>query len=336
MNLRLSIQLLKSASFLRLWNSLLLFTSFYISRITKKAIYWGSPMSISIEPTTSCNLQCPQCPSGLRQFTRPTGVLNQNTLQRVLDQFGKKLWYVTFYFQGEPYLVKDFSEMVRNIKSKRIFVSTSTNANWPKSFNPKEIIDSKLDRLLISLDGIDAETYTKYRKGGDFNLAVENIKKLVHEKKINDSKHPFIELQFIVFKHNEHQISDIKLFGKELNVDKVVIKTAQIYDYQNGLDFIPSTEKFRRYKPIANEIKIKSDLPNHCRRMWFSSVITWDGEVVPCCFDKDASYKFGNINSFSLKQITNNTKYQNFRLQLLTDRKKIDICRNCSEGIKKK
>jgi radical SAM protein with 4Fe4S-binding SPASM domain len=68
--------------------------------------------------------------------------------------------------------------------------------------------------------------------------------------------------------------------------------------------------------------------------MWSSCVITWDGKVVPCCFDKDAKHQLGNLQEKTFKEIWQNDSYKKFRTSLLKSRKEIDICQNCSEGTK--
>jgi radical SAM protein with 4Fe4S-binding SPASM domain len=120
-----------------------------------------------------------------------------------------------------------------------------------------------------------------------------------------------------------------------LGVDELVLKTAQIYDYKNGSDLIPENEKYSRYKKNSTgAYTIKNNLDNQCWKMWHSSVITWDGNVVPCCFDKDAKYSMGNVQTDTFQNIWNNEKYQTFRTNLLKSRSSIDICTNCSEGTK--
>lgn len=78
---------------------------------------------------------------------------------------------------------------------------------------------------------------------------------------------------------------------------------------------------------------MKSGLSNRCWKLWHANVITWDGLVVPCCFDKDAMHQLGNLKSQSFKQIWQNDNYKQFRTELMTSRKNIDICANCSEGL---
>ncbi len=103
-NLNDTINLFSKLTFRRTWNAGKVLSSFYISKWTKKPVQWGYPISISFEPTTSCNLRCPECPSGLRAFTRPTGMLQDNFFKQTIDQLANDLLYLVFYFQGEPYL----------------------------------------------------------------------------------------------------------------------------------------------------------------------------------------------------------------------------------------
>ena len=318
----------------RLVNMIKIYSSYWLSRIFGKSIHWGKPISISVEPTTSCNLSCPECPSGLKKFSRPTGKISREDFELILNQMARHLQYITFYFQGEPLLHQEFTQFVRMAKQKKLFVATSTNAHFLNEQKAVDLIQSGLDRLIISLDGTDAETYTKYRRGGDFDQVISNIKTMVRTRKEQNTKHPFLELQFLVLKHNEHQIQEIKQLGKELGVDKVVLKTAQVYEFEDGNDFIPDLDKYARYqKHEDGKYRIKNKLPNHCFRMWSSCVLTWDTQVVPCCFDKDADYRFGNLKLHDFNQIWRNTEYQAFRQQILADRSQIDICRNCSEGL---
>ena len=316
----------------RIFNAYALVFSYFISTISGKYVHFGKPYSISVEPTTSCNLSCPECPSGLKKFSRPTGMINNDTIEKIISQFAKHLIYVTFYFQGEPLLHPQFAEFVKQFKRKKLIVSTSTNAHFLNKANSQQIIDSRLDRLIISLDGTDSETYLKYRKGGDFDLVIANIKSFM--KLRNKNKLPWVELQFIVFKHNEHQIKEIKELGKQLGVDSVSIKTAQLYEFEEGNELMPGLIKYSRYtKQNDGKYRIKSNLPNKCFRSWSANVITWNGDIAPCCFDKDAEYNFGNIMNTDYSEINKSEKYQRFRKQILKDRSKIDICRNCTEGL---
>ena len=273
-----------------------LVSSYWISKISKKAYHFGSPTSISLEPSTSCNLRCPECPSGLRNFTRPTGMLTDETYRSVIDQLGERLTYLIFYFQGEPYLNPKFLDQVKYASAKKIYTVTSTNAHYLTDEVAKKTVESGLDRLIISIDGTTQDTYEQYRIGGKLDKVIEGSENVIKWKRELKSSTPHVMFQYLVVKPNEHQLEDAEALAKDLGVDEVAFKTAQIYDYEYGSELIPTIEKYARYKQNANgKWEIKNKLLNHCWKMWHSCVITWDGKVVPCCFDKDAQYRLGSL-----------------------------------------
>lgn len=328
------INLLSKLNNRRIFNAIKLFSSYYISKTLKKPLVWGMPLSMEIEPTTSCNLRCPQCPSGLREFTRNTGMLDLPLYKKTIDEIHEDLVWLILYFQGEPFLNKQFLEFVKYAASKNIYTATSSNAHYFTDEMAKATIESGLDRLIISIDGTTQETYGKYRVGGNVEKVIDGTKKLLYWKKKLNKKTPHIIWQFIVFKHNEHQLPEIKKLAKEMGVDELGIKTAQIYDYQTGEDFIPTNEDLARYRKTERGYEIKNKLLNQCWRMWRGSVITWDGLVVPCCFDKDAVHRFGDVGAQPFEEVWRGEPYHNFRQAILKSRKEIDICTNCTEGTK--
>ena len=225
------LNFMRKVTLRRALNALKVLFSFYYSKWTGKPTQWGVPISVSFEPTTSCNLRCPECPSGLREFTRPTGMLDNGFFRDTVEQLKNDLLYLIFYFQGEPYLNPDFLDMVKYASDRGIYTATSTNAHYLKDENAKRTVESGLDRMIISIDGTTQETYENYRIGGNLEKVIEGAKNVVKWKKELNSKTPHVIFQFLVVKPNEHQLEDVKKLGKEVGVDEVRFKTAQIYDY---------------------------------------------------------------------------------------------------------
>ena len=319
----------------RLWNAFKVVSSFYATRISGRPIQWGAPFTISFEPTTACNLRCPECPSGLRSFTRPTGNLKGDFFRSTIDELHQELLYLIFYFQGEPYINPEFLDMVKYAREKGIYTITSTNGHFLNDENAQKTIASGLDRLIISVDGSTQEVYESYRKAGKLKNVLEGARNVVRWKKKLKSKTPHIIFQFLVVKPNEHQIPDIYQLAEEIGVDEVKLKTAQVYDYEDGNPLIPTDERYSRYYQKADgKYAVKNKLLNHCWKLWHSCVITWNGVVVPCCFDKDADHRLGDLQTHSFKEIWQGEVYQKFRKDLLQGRDKIDICTNCTEGCK--
>jgi radical SAM protein with 4Fe4S-binding SPASM domain len=318
----------------RIWNGSKVLSSYYVSKWTGRPMQWGFPVSLSFEPTTACNLRCPECPSGLRAFTRPTGMLRNDFFTQTIDQLSRDLLYLIFYFQGEPYLNPDFLEMVQYASKKGIYTATSTNAHYLSEENARKTVESGLDRLIISIDGTTQEVYEQYRIGGKLEKVLQGARNIVKWKKKLKSRTPFVFFQFLVVRPNEHQTEDIRKLAEEIGVDEVRFKTAQIYDYaRDPNQLIPKNEKFSRYKKDnQGQYTVKNSLENHCWRLWHATVITWDGLVVPCCFDKDASHPLGDLKGKPFREIWRDPQYVQFRRSILQSRKNIDICANCSEG----
>lgn len=330
-----SLNFIGKLTLAKISNILLITMSFYLSRLTRKVIIWGTPISISIEPTTSCNLRCPECPSGLRSFTRPTGMLDLTFYNKTIDEQSKNLSYLLLYFQGEPFLHKNFVKMIKFATDKGIYTATSTNAHYFTDDVARETVQSGLDRLIISIDGTTQDVFEQYRVGGSLEKVIDGTKKLVHWKKKLNSPTPHLIFQFLVVKPNEHQIADVHKMAAEIGVDEVKLKTAQLYDYENGNELMPTNEQYSRYKKNGDgKYSLKHKLYNHCWKMWHSSVVTWDGTVVPCCFDKDASHALGSLAENTFAEIWQDKKYNSFRQALLKSRSEIDICKNCTEGAK--
>lgn len=259
------LNLFGKLTFAKVANGISILNSYYQSKSTRNPLIKGLPIAISVEPTTSCNLRCPQCPSGLRSFTRPTGMLDPQLFESVIDQLHQTLLYLTFYFQGEPYLNPHFLAMVKYAAQKNIYTATSTNGHYLDDENAKKTVESGLDRLIISIDGTTQQSFSKYRIGGDLEKVRTGIKNLVRWKKDLKSATPFIVLQFIVFRHNEYQIEEIKSMARLLDVH-LQIKTAQVYDEADKEILLPENKKYSRYHNTQ-------ELIDGCWKMWHSCEI---------------------------------------------------------------
>lgn len=326
-----ALRFLRAVTLKKCWNAVRVYKGFY----RRSSNHPGLPISISVEPTTACNLGCPECPSGLKVFTRPTGNIKLDEYKVWLKEWRDFVFHINFYFQGEPFIHPQLIEMIRLANQNRIYTAVSTNAHF---MNPKmvsDIIDSGLDRIIISLDGFTQEVYEQYRVNGNVAEVKKAVELLVAEKTKRKVHHPFVIIQTLVVKPNEDEVDEIKKWAKAVGVNEVKWKTAQLYHPSDNHPLMPRQEKYRRYKKNSRgQWVVKSSLDNHCWRLWSSCVITWDGSIVPCCFDKDAAYKMGSLRTHTLQEIWNNEEYLTFRSQLLKSRKSIDICSNCSEGTK--
>lgn len=330
-----SLFFLKTLTFKKIINGFLLRLSYYISKYIRIYIHWGKPESISIEPTNICNLNCPECSSGNNSMTRSKLFLLQNDFINSINQLSDYLSHLQLFFQGEPFLHPKIFEFISYATQKSIYTSTSTNGQFLTTEDCDKIVKSGLHRIVVSVDGTTQEVYEKYRVGGSLAKVTSGITNLVESKKRLKSKTPFIIMQFVVFSTNEHQIDDVKELAKSLKVEKLQIKTAQIDDFKNGNTLIPINIKYSRYyKNNDNTYSLNRNPNFKCQRVWNGLVVSADNNLLPCCFDKDANYKFNTNEDSDLLSSWNSKKLRSFRQKVWNNNSLIDMCQNCTEGIK--
>ncbi|MCX6272452.1 MAG: radical SAM/SPASM domain-containing protein [Bacteroidetes bacterium] len=296
---------------------------------------WGLPFAISIEPTNVCNLKCPECPAGTGLLNRPAGFISMVHIDHIINKLPKEVWMVNLYFQGEPLLHPALPDIIQRFAGSKRYVSLSTNAQCLSADLAERLVRSGLDHLIISMDGYDQVSYEKYRKGGDFKKVTDGIQFVTDARKRAGRLDPFIEIQSLLLRHNEERKDDIKEIARQCGADRVVFKTAQFYRPGKDNDLIPLHDWNRRYSidNIGNYV-LKNSMRNRCFRMWSSCVVTWDGKLIPCCFDKEAGYVMGELNKESLLEIWKGLEYQKFRKKVFQQRREIPICGNCTEGMR--
>lgn len=311
-------------------NAILAGYSYLKSSFTRDGTAKGMPLSIGVELTNNCNLRCPECASGSGQMKRDRGYMSIELYKKVIKELSPYLYNINLYFQGEPMLHPKLFSFIRS--SRNIHTIISTNGHFLSVENSEELVKSGLSKLIISLDGIDQSTYASYRINGDVNTVIDGIRRVSNVKKKHKSSLK-IEIQFIVNRNNEHQIPLVRQLAKSVKAS-LKLKSMQINKKEDIALWLPINERYRRYKEKDGEYVIKNSFPDRCARLWLNPVITWDGKVIPCCFDKDAEYVMGDLNNDSFREIWDGPKYRIFRKSILSGRHMIEICRNCTSGLR--
>ncbi len=326
--------LIRSLTIRRAVNLIKTGSSFFLSALLRKNILWGNPPILTIEPTNLCNLHCPLCTTGNGEMTRIRGHMSLDTFRNTLDKMGRDIFFLLLYHQGEPYLNKDFLEFVRLAKTQNIYCTTSSNGHYFTDENIRETILSGLDSMIVSIDGTDQKSYETYRVKGDLQKVVDGSRRFMEMKKEMGVETPLIAWQFLVMQHNEHEIPVIKKLAKEIGVDRLLIKNIEVRSEEEAKIWLPKQDKYRRYDFDGEILQVKNSDKESCPRPWLSALINWDGSMVPCCFDKNGQYEMGNINEpGSLDSLWRGEAFKEFRSQLASDRKSIDMCRNCNQGL---
>jgi len=280
------------------YNSLPKLFNFIINeyeRRIKRVKLSSKPYLINSEPTNHCNFKCPFCPTG-KNYKRTGGFAQIELYEKIFKQIGRYIYLITIHGWGEPLLFKNLPEIVKLAHNNKIFTVVTTNGSLLTKKMSRKIISSKLDYLILSIDGISEETYQKYRIGGSYNAILTNLKYLISLKKEQGSSTPFIEWQFLVFKHNEHEIDSAKKLASELGLDNIVFMPA----YTEDVCFDSTDEKFHlpRHSPLSKQ--------SDCKHLWSTLTYHWNGKVVPCCYDFFGKISYGNLHNERFGQIWNN------------------------------
>jgi MoaA/NifB/PqqE/SkfB family radical SAM enzyme len=304
--------------------------SFLGSSIFPTVVVKGMPLAVSVELTNECNLGCPECYTGAGLITRERGFMSRMLFGQIVSDLGPYLYNINLHFQGESMMHPDFFWFLERCSG--LNSTLSTNGHFLSVENAGRVARSGLRTLVISLDGMDQGVYSLYRVNGEIERVLEGVKNVRESIRLNKSRLRLV-LQFIVHAGNEHQLPLVKKFARETGA-AIRLKSMQVINSNTHSSWLPSLIKFRRYYFDGNRYIIRNTFPNRCSRPWFNPVITWEGKVLPCCFDKDARHLMGDLSRNSFAEIWNGEPFRSFRGRILSGRKDIDICSNCTSGLR--
>lgn len=286
------------------------------------------PAFVSVEPAAICQLRCPECPVGRgnksESTTQKTPLMTREVWERVLGEIKETAHTVQFYFQGEPLLNKDLPVMIAEAHEAGLYTIVSTNAQALTPAMAEALVKAGLSRIIISMDGLTQESYNAYRIGGSLEKTKDAIRYLRNAK---EKYSPLIELQVLRLRSNEHEWQKFEKQYKALGADRLVFKTAQLYNYSTGHPLMPSNPRYSRYIQGEDGLYHRKPLHRGCLRVWSGVVITTTGEVLPCCYDKSHAYSYGNIMDAPLKELYANEKAMAFRNAAANE--KPQICQEC-------
>ncbi|NIM19140.1 MAG: radical SAM protein [Candidatus Latescibacteria bacterium] len=289
------------------------------------------PSVFMIEPTNICNGLCPLCPIGVDSDDRKKGYLQYETFIRLVDEIKDIAKLIIMNFAGDPILHPRIGDLIAYAENNGIQTIIGTNGTIDKA---EELIRAGASEILFSLDGASEETYHKYRNYKDdkgFEEIVENLRKLVVKKSEIGNGKTNIVLQFVVFKHNEHEIDDIVKLGDNIGVDAVDLKPVCLNDFfDDSLD-----ELIKKYLPkdqnhyIRRRNKFILKKPPLCSFVFHETEILWNGDVTICCYDYDGGYVIGNISDEGgFKKIWKSKKYREMRRKIVNS--ELELCRKCA------
>jgi len=287
------------------------------------------PPAISIELSSVCNLTCPECVTGLGLTRRANSFVSYDLAAEIAAQSRGRVLSAWLSYQGEPMMHPEFFRITSLFAGMNPVIST--NGHYLDKENCRRLADSALKRIIISWDGATPSVYNIYRKGGDHSVVTEGIRRLASTVKERRSKLKIV-LQFLVHRGNEHETDAASAFARSVGAG-FRAKSMQVLDSSEAGKWAPSDPRRSRYVRSADGRWQTAKSPaKGCMRMWTSAVITTDGDVIPCCYDKNIRHVMGNLGQQTLSEIWRGERYGSFREKVMRNRRQVDICSSCPEG----
>lgn len=301
----------------------------------------GRPYVIFVDPVNLCNLKCPLCATGMGEIARVKKRMDYEHFKHAIDQVSDWAYEVSLYNWGEPLLHKDIFDMIAYARSKRLATLMSSNLSVHKQGLMDRILESGLDELTVSIDGVTQEVYEKYRVGGNLDLVLKNLEYLMNRREQLGLRTPYVEWQFITFKHNEHEMDGARQLAHETGVDMLrFIPPGLPFDAEEqrkrdlGKEWFSSNPELRYQDPEAPKFRNASFFHKHggCFYLYRSMTVNPDAGVAPCCIIYNDKYDFGNLLEKPFNEIWNNELYQSARSEfsrVAVSPGKETVCQNC-------
>ena len=287
-----------------------------LQRKMRRTKVFGYPYVIIVETGNICNLRCPLCPTGLREKGVDRKFVGFDDFRKIIDRFSSYAYEITLHNWGEPFLNPDILKMIKYCSDKNLGTNLSSNLNkFP--FNAEDLITSGLEYLVISLDGATQDVYSKYRVGGDIAAVLNNLRSIIEKKKALKSRTPFIEWQFLVMKHNYHQIEEVKRMADEVGVDLIrFIPVGLPFDAEGKRDLAGKWYPNIHADDGDNYIEerfLQKPINGGCFYLFRSVTVNPVGVIAPCCAVWKTGDNFGNMLDRDFSEIWNNDFYQSAR-----------------------
>jgi MoaA/NifB/PqqE/SkfB family radical SAM enzyme len=302
----------------RKWRNLLLAES---ERKLRRIEVKSYPYLLIADPCNYCNLKCPLCPTGLGELGRPQAMLSLDHFKKYFDPLQPYLFETYMHNWGESLLNPQVYSMISYAQDQNVGTNLSSNFVAVNSRDIDNLLACGLEYLVISLDGTNQNSYAKYRVGGNFDRVVSNLSELLRRRAARRQKTPIVEWQFIVMKHNEHEVAEAEILAQRLGVDLLrFIPVGMPYEFTNRSEvadqWYPTSLQGRSESTHDEQQFGQAGKPGPCFYLYRSMVINPDGGVSPCCVVYRKNRDFADLlpgQPWDVHSIWNNLKYRSAR-----------------------
>jgi MoaA/NifB/PqqE/SkfB family radical SAM enzyme len=274
--------------------------------VVKKHKVNDFPINLDLETITACNLKCPFCS---QKDNKTIIKLDDYYIDKIIEEIKDNIYACKLQYRNEPLCDSRVFDIIKRLKKVNVLeVMFNTNGILLNKINVDKLIDSGIDKIIISVDTLDSKMYKKMRKGGDLYILLKNLEYL--------------------FKKNNNQIT-IRI--QAVIKDQSIFSISEYKEYfQNKVDQIA----FNRYLNFDDHTELKEEFEFCCGQLWQRLFILADGDIIPCCramkgFDEKLKI-LGNIKSNSIQEIWKSSKLKVLReLHKNNESHKIYMCRIC-------
>jgi MoaA/NifB/PqqE/SkfB family radical SAM enzyme len=325
----------------------LYYSNFYATQNPEvlKLIYKERPYPsfIEVETSTFCNLKCTMCEHSY--WCEKNKNMTYEQFLHILNQFPRLKW-IGLTGIGESYLNPDFEKIMTEVKRRGIFIENFDNFVLLNDKRAKKLIELKVDKIYVSLDGATKETYEKIRVGADFDKVINNIVTLDRLKKKYNSYEPEFWFHFIVSKDNKHEMIKYLELIHDLRIDcRTVQYTILLHPYKEIKDkFVEVTDEEKQAVMQRGQelgLNVSFNMNTGCKNplsnctLWNMPFIFVDGTVIPCCSMNEQNDRkwqvetsLGNIFKNSFRKIWYGKRYTNM-CEKLSENKQCAQCSRC-------
>lgn len=289
-----------------------------------------TPFIINIDPTDKCNFQCKFCPTGDRDLMKNTSGRNFGNMdfmlyKKIIDdicEFDEKVKVIRLYKDGEPLLNKNFVDMVKYAKKSGCCdrVDTTTNASLLTPELSLKIIEAGLDRVNISIEGVNENQYNDFSKYKiNFNALVENIKFFYEHRKQCEM---IVKINGDILTEDEKQ-KFYDIFGDI--ADGIFIESIMDCWPTYELEKVEVNKTRGIYGQDIKEVLV-------CPYVFYSFAVNSDGSYSLCFLDWSRKLILGHANNLSVKDAWNSDEMKNYQKMFLKgERKNHHICKDCGQ-----
>lgn len=298
----------------------------------------GMPYILKVESTNICNYHCPVCYENRKKHdfdgARGYGRMKTDDFRKIVDELSPWLYRINLYGFGEPFLFDEIFDMIRYASDHDVGVAITSNFSTVDQSKIDRILDSELEHLVVSIDGVDQKSYEKYQAGGDYESVLRNIRMLIKTKKERKSRYPFVTWQYLITKHNHHLQKEAVEIAKNLGIE---IRFSRI-----GVDLTNEKERSEWLPddPIRKQLHFEDSVIKNqkrtplCTWLYRTAFVNWDLGVSPCCnyYTGEKNHDFGNLREKRFSEIWQGERYAVARRIFKgrpTNDDRDNICRQC-------